>query len=93
MERRASGCLVQPGCGLQADSTTAGVKRRGVEVEVEVERVGQALSVCDDTSRGERCSSSSSSSRGVVLVKLTESKPTRLCDGARRLKAVEILST
>lgn len=89
MERRASGCLVQPGCGLQADSTTAGVKRRGVEVEVE--RVGQALSVCDDTSRGERCSSSSS--RGVVLVKLTESKPTRLCDGARRLKAVEILST
>ena len=33
-------------------------------MEVEVERVGQALSVCDDTSRGERCSSS----RGVVLV-------------------------
>ena len=64
-------------------------------MEVEVERVGQALSVCDDTSRGERCSSggSSSSRRGVVLVKLTESKPTCLCDGAQRLKAATRLST
>lgn len=40
MERRASGFVVQPGCGLQADSTTA-----GGEVEVVAEVGEQALSV------------------------------------------------
>lgn len=62
MERRASGCLVKSGYGLQADSTTArgggggGRGREVVEVEVEVvERSRRCLSgslqtdVSDDT--------------------------------------------